>query len=308
MLVLLSAAFAGESTLMIGIDHPGRADDIAVHGGTQRACYPRARFCVFDYPDGQPLPIAALEATAGVRYVEVDRLIPQADLQSMPVDAAGTADCSDLWELEAINAGAAWGVASGTFAPVVAIADGGFLTSHEEIADRISGQYDYGNGDSVAEVEWSVGVPAHGTFIAGIVAADGENGVGRVGIVPDGRLNLLKIADRNGAFYYSYAASALADIAEGDLGVRVVNYSIASSSTTTSFTDAVAALADADILMVAAAGNCGSADCWDADNDSHPLYPASFTFEHVITVAGSTPGAGFNTYSHYGQPGGGERE
>lgn len=298
MLLLSAIALAGPSTLMVGFDHPGRADDIAAHGGTIRGCYPRARLCVIDYPDAA-LPVAAIEALPGIRYVEVDSLIPHAQ-QSLPSDAAGTSDCADLWELDEIDAAGAWGIAQGSAAPVVAVADSGFLTSHEELSGRISGQYDYGNGDTNPEVEWSSGVPAHGTFIAGIIAADSDNGVGRAGIVPEGRVNLLKIADNSGALYFSYATSALADIAEGDLGIRVVNYSIASSSSSSAFYDAVAALEDAEILMVAAAGNCGSAHCSDADNDADPLYPASYSLDHVVSVAGSTAGGGFNSYSHYG--------
>ncbi|MFT5680034.1 MAG: subtilisin family serine protease [Myxococcota bacterium] len=299
MLLLSSIALAGPSTLMVGFDHPGRIDDIAAHGGHIRGCYPRARLCVIDYAPQTPLPIEAIQGISGVRYVEVDALIPHAQ-QSVPADAAGTSDCPDLWELAEIDAEGAWAVASGASAPVVAVADSGFLTSHEELSGRISGQYDYGNGDTNPEVEWSSGVPGHGTFIAGIIASDGSNGVGRVGIVPEGRVNLLKIADNNGALYFSYAVSALADIAEGDLGIRVVNYSIASSSGNSSFYDAVGALADADILMVVAAGNCSSANCSDADNDADPLYPSSYTYEHVVSVAGSTAGGGYNTYSHYG--------
>jgi hypothetical protein len=299
MLLLIPAALAGPGTLMVGFDHPRRIDDIAAHGGIIRGCYPRARLCVIDYPPQTPPPVMALQGVEGVRYVEVDTLIPQGQ-QSIPADAAGTDDCPDLWELDEINAADAWAVAQGDDAPVVAIADSGFLTSHEELVGRISGQFDYGNSDPYPEVEWSSGVPGHGTFIAGIIAADSDNGVGRAGIVPNGRLNLLKIADDSGALYFSYAVSALADIAEGDLGIRVVNYSIASSSDSSAFRDAVSALADADILMVAAAGNCGSANCSDANNDDDPLYPASYTFDHVVSVAGSTSGGGFNTYSHYG--------
>lgn len=152
----------------------------------------------------------------------------------------------------------------------------------------------------MAEVEWDAGVPAHGTFIAAIVAGTGDNGVGRAGLAPKAGLNLLKISDSSGALYYSYAASALADVADGDLGIRAVNYSIASSSYTSSFADAVDSLATVDVVLVAAAGNCSSAHCSDADNDEHPLYPASFSDDHVISVAGSTRDGGMNSYSHYG--------
>lgn len=84
------------------------------------------------------------------------------------------------------------------------------------------------------------------------------------------------------------------------MGIRVVNYSIASTSYTSSFGDAVASLATVDVILVAAAGNCSSSHCSDAENDVYPLYPSSLTYDHVISVAGSTQDGGYNSYSHYG--------
>ncbi|MCP4806262.1 MAG: S8 family serine peptidase [Proteobacteria bacterium] len=292
MWTLLTLAHAGPNTAMVGFDaDPERLLEVPT---ISTRCFRRARFCVMEF-DRAP-PIDTLAAIEGVRYAERDVLL---DGVSAYEDADGTTDCPEVWDLDAISAPAVWeaGVVDG---PVIAVADGGFLTSHEELVDRISGQYDYGDGDPVANLEWDVGVPAHGTFIASIIAANPDNGRGRAGVMPEGRVNLLKIADSSGSFYYSYAASALADVADGDLGIRAVNYSIASSSATDSFRDAVLALDEVGVLLVAAAGNCGSDSCWDADNDAHPLYPANYGYDHVITVAGSVEGGGFNTWSHYG--------
>lgn len=303
-----SVALAGPSTLIVGVtDVQDAAGLLAPHASGEVDCYDAARVCWFDSADPERAN-KALSASPRVRYVERDApmdlvptVAPSRERRSaLPSDASGTADCSDQWELDAIGMSTVWASVTGEDAPVVAIADGGFLQSHEEITGKVSGQWDYGNGDSYAELEQDVGVPAHGTFIGAMIGAYGDNGVGRAGIAPDVQLNLLKIADSYGSFYWSYAISALADIGEGDLGIRVVNYSIASSSDNSGFRDAVEALADADILMAAAAANCTSAHCWDADNDSYPLYPANYSFDHVITVAGSTVDDELNPYSHYG--------
>lgn len=182
----------------------------------------------------------------------------------------------------------------------MAIQDSGFLIQHEDLGSaKVSGQFDYGNMDTVPEVSWSSGVPAHGTFIAGLIAAP-DNGLGRAGLAPETRLNLQKIADSSGALYFSYAVAAMDDLADGDLGVRVLNYSIAGPSYSAAFQDAVATLGRADILLVAAAGNCGSANCWDANNDAHPLYPANFSGGHILSVSGSTEDDAHNSWSHYG--------
>ena len=307
---LTGAALAGPETVMVGVEDAqasGRVmDDLEAHlraeRGDVRVCYRRARICLVDFPaPPAETSLAALAALPGVRYAERDRL-----MEALPMggyaDPAGTTDCPDLWDLSTIGVGAAWTSAGGQGedAPVVAIQDGGFLTSHEDLQGRVSGQFDYGDWDTEPEVETSVEVPAHGTFIAGVIAADDTNDVGRAGVIPQGLLNLQKIADSDGALYFSYAVSAMADLAEGDLGVRVLSYSIGGSSYTDSFRDAVDALGDADILVVAAAGNCGSAHCADADNDSFPVYPASFSGDHILSVAGSLQDDSLNAYSHHG--------
>jgi len=296
-------ALAGPNTAMLGFESARSLDAVSAgiraEGGEVRACYRRARICLADFPSAPPL--GALAALPGVRYVEQDHLMEVTPAGGY-TDPTGTADCPDLWDLAAIGVGAAWTAAGGQgeHAPVVAIQDSGFLLSHEDLQGRVSGQFDYGDWDTEPEVEPSAGVPAHGTFIAGVVAADDTNDVGRAGVIPQGQLNLQKIADSDGALFFSYAVSAMADLAEGDLGVGVLSYSIGGGTYTDSFRDAVDALGDAGILLVAAAGNCGSAHCSDADNDSDPVYPASFSGEHILSVGGSLQDGSLNAYSHYG--------
>lgn len=292
---LSTAALAGPNTLLVGVSSDaGRA---AVRQVGPARCW--APLCIVEAAT-PARTAAALRAHPGVRYVEHDARMP---VVATPPPAAveGTEACPDLWELDQIGVEDAWALAGrGADAPVVAIQDTGFLLSHQDLGD-VSGQFDYGDVDTVPEVAWSSGIPSHGTFIAGMVASPDDNAVGRVGVLPEGRLNLQKIADSSGALYFSYAVAAMLDLADGDLGVRVLNYSIASSSTTASFNDAIAALGDAGILLVAAAANCGSGpDCWDGDNDAYPLYPANSPGEHVLSVAGSTRDDDLNPYSHYG--------
>lgn len=302
LLMLLPAQAA---RVIVGVEDPARPAGLMAAlvpaDGTLDRCFGRARLCFVDLPRPTDAVLDRLRHTQGVRHVQRDGPMPLVgSAPPPPDDAAGTEDCPDQWELVSVDAAAAWQIADGRDAPVVAIQDGGFLKSHVELQGRTSGEWDYGDGDSSADISWNVGVPGHGTFIAGLVAAVPDNGQGRAGLAPHAQLNMQKIADSSGAFYWSYAIAAMADLADGDLGVRVLNYSIASSSSTEAFHDAVGALEDAGILLVAAAANCGSADCWDADNDQYPLYPASYTDPHVVAVAGSTQGDGFNSYSHFG--------
>ncbi len=304
--LLPAVALAGPSTLIVGYEDDDARDGLdapaAALGGRIERCFDGARVCLIEATRPERAA-SALARLPGVRYVEHDRpILPAPPLPSTAGrdDSEGTGDCPDLWELDAVGAADAWAIADGTWAPVVAIQDTGFLLTHEELTDRVSGTWDYGSGDPNPEVEWDSGVPAHGSFIAGMLSADPGNGVGRAGLAPYGQLNLQKIADNDGELWFSYAIAAMDDLADGDLGVRVLSYSIAGPSWTQGFSDAVAALEPVGILLVTAAANCGSPSCADADNDANPVYPGSFSYEHIVTVASSTRDDELNPYSHYG--------
>ena len=285
-----SALAASPRTLLVGAEVGPAMDGLRAEGAR---CYPAAGLCVLE----TRAAAADIAARPGVRYVEADRpLLERAPspTQQLPGPPGG---CSP-WELSELNMSSVWSGGIDGSGEAVAVMDSGFRLSHEGLAGRISGQYDYGDDDGVPEVSWYSGIPGHGTFIAGIIA--GREDGGRPGLAPGATLELLRIADSSGALYYSYAVEALAAMAEGDWAARVVNYSLAGSGPTAAFTDAVEALEGAGVLLVAAAGNCGYPSCADANNDSDPLYPASYSGEHILSVASAGPGGERNPYSHYG--------
>ena len=311
-------AAAGPGTLMVGTEDRAAVRrleaEVAAFGGVVRRCAFDDRLCLVDFPG--PRSPDELLALAGVRWVERDARTSGPVLQvasdrtgrdSGPLapydfpDAAGTGGCPDLWELALVGAPAAWELVAGERAPVVAIQDSGFLATHVDLAGRVAGQHDYGDRDPVAEVVHAVAVPGHGTFIAGLIVANGANGVGRVGLAPLGLLFLQKIADGSGALWISYAVDAMADLVEHHPEVRVLSYSLTASHST-AMEEAVAALGEAGVLVVAAAGNCPfGPSCSDADNDRFPLYPASFGGEHVVAVASTDRADEWNPWSRYGR-------
>ncbi len=300
MLVILST-LAAASPAILGVERPVDeavvAEAVARSGGALRRCFVAAGVCTADFP-GDP-PIDALRALPFVRYAHRDALIGP-----MPTSAAvATPECPDPWDMVAVRAVDAWAVADGGSGPLVAVQDSGFRVSHEDLVGAVNSQWDYGNGDSVAEVEPSSGVPGHGTFIAGVIAAR-DNEVGRSGVAPGCQLYLQKIADDRGALYFSYAIDALGNLAtSGADRVRVLNYSIASTSYDAGLADAIEALGALDnggVVVVAAAANCLSPYCGDADNDAYPVYPANLDFPHVLSVANHDRDGSLNPYSHYG--------
>ncbi|MBK9648734.1 MAG: S8 family serine peptidase [Deltaproteobacteria bacterium] len=299
-----TAALAGRA--LLGVEdptNPALAPAAKAMGVELLRCHDAPRICVVEVPEAWA-DLSPLSTLPGVRFVEEDVRLEAPILAPIPRtlygDAGGTTDCAELWDLSALRATTVWDQVTGLSAAPIAIADSGFLASHEDLDGQIFAQYDYGDGDSLAEVSWTAGVPGHGTFIAGLISAVPDNDAGRAGLAPDAQLVLHKIADSSGALYISYAVDSMAALAEGSLGVRVLSYSLASSPRSESLGEAVAALGEAGILLVAAAGNCGSPGCSDANNDAFPLYPAGEAGDHILSVAGSTPSDTLNPYSHYG--------
>ncbi|MEY3212103.1 MAG: hypothetical protein RIT28_2584 [Pseudomonadota bacterium] len=299
-----TAAWAGRA--LLGVEDPANpalAPAARALGAELLRCHSAPKVCVVEVPDDWA-DLSPLSTLPGVRFVEEDARLEAPVLAPIPRalygDAGGTTDCAELWDLTALRATTVWDSVTGLSAAPIAIADSGFLATHEDLSGQILAQYDYGDGDSLAEVSWTAGVPGHGTFIAGLIAAVPDNDAGRAGLAPDAQLVLHKIADSSGALYISYAVDSMAALAEGSLGVRVLSYSLASSPRSEALGEAVAALGDAGILLVAAAGNCGSPSCSDANNDTFPLYPAGEEGEHILSVAGSTTSDTLNPYSHYG--------
>jgi subtilisin family serine protease len=311
-----TSAWAHERTLLAGVDgdEARAALESAVDelGGSVRTCSGAARLCILDFASAPPL--ADVRAIPGVRWVE-----PDVDLGATPVspeegpsggplapgrfdDLGGTAQCPALADLSLVRADEVWsdGI-DGTNGPVVAVIDTGFYAEHLDLAGRIAGQYDYGDLDDVAEVQPMVRVPAHGTFMAGIIAANPSNGVGRAGVAPYGRLFLQRVVDSRNNQDLSFTVHALTDLADNHPEVRVVAYSMIPSIISQAYEQAVAALGDRGVLFVVAAGNCGAAYCAEADNDAAPLYPQCYPYEHILAVASSDVFDQLNPWSHWGR-------
>jgi serine protease AprX len=112
----------------------------------------------------------------------------------------------------------------------------------------------------------------HGTHVAGIIAGDGSNrrisdsSRGRyIGVAPDARLISVKISDDEGratTLDAIYGIQFAVDHAD-ELGIRIINLSLASSVAESPRTDPLAAAAEAawfkGLVVVAAAGNDGEA-------------------------------------------------
>ena len=181
------------------------------------------------------------------------------------------------WYLEAINAPQAWfflqtleslfAVPGGN----VIVMDTNFDLTHEDMGGVFgSGGFDFLRRSTALLAPKNDKSDGHGTHVAGLAGAVGGNGVGIAGAgfnLHDRRTTQiipLVVLDSDGDGNVGTVVEALfysADLAlqrrNGSTPVRVVNMSLGSSSQSGAnfFAEAVTAVANADVVMVAAAGN-----------------------------------------------------
>jgi subtilisin family serine protease len=139
----------------------------------------------------------------------------------------------------------------------------------------------------------------HGTHVAGIIGAVGDNNTGVSGINWHVQLMPLKFLDARGNGTLFNAAKAI-DYAVRK-GARVINasYEYSGAADSTELT-AIAAAGTAGVLFVAAAGNGGSDLIGDNIDTTNKVYPAAHALDNIIAVAATDPNDGRASFSNYG--------
>ncbi len=215
-----------------------------------------------------------------VSYIEQDKSVVSIDpisfgsissLSFLQSSATNT-EYQNSWGVEHIGAKAVHDKNITGYGVKIAILDTGINYKHEDLDANYRGGYNFiinGNGtDDPFDDSWN----AHGTHIAGIIAAE-ANGIGGVGVAPDASIYAVKVLDGGGF-------GSVSDIIAGiewsvDNEMDIANISIAGIDSDI-LQIACDAAEKAGLLIVAAAGNTyGEA----------AAYPASF--ESVIAVAGT---------------------
>ncbi len=152
----------------------------------------------------------------------------------------------------------------------VAVIDSGITGWHNDLASSTPTMYPYGDQRVAAFVDFVNGATApyddegHGTHVAGIIAGNGHDSLGRhAGIAPDAALVALKVLDAQGRGTISNAIAALDWVLayHQQYNIRVVNLSVGAAVRESYWTDpltlAAKRVADAGVVVVTAAGNIG---------------------------------------------------
>jgi subtilisin family serine protease len=137
----------------------------------------------------------------------------------------------------------------------------------------------------------------HGTHVAGIIGAEGDNGIGITGINWEVQILPLKFMGANGSGTTKDAIEAINYAIERKrrgVNIRVINASWGSGVYSRALEDVIRSAAAEGILFVAAAGNSSS------DNDRIPHYPSNYRLPNVISVAATDESDNLAGFSSYG--------
>jgi subtilisin family serine protease len=270
---------------------------------------------VVDLPPGTDTlaSVEAYQRSGLVEVAEPDILFKPALLPNDPALASG-----EQWPLQNtgqngglpgadISASDAWERFNSASNIIVAIIDSGARYTHQDLAanmwvnpgeipdnnldDDENGFIDDIHGiNSVTDSGRPVDEIGHGTHVAGIIGAVGNNGLGTCGVA--WRVKLMPLR-----FLSPGQLGSLADLLQcidyaRAKGARVLNCSFTTPIFSATMSNAFFEVRQAGIIVSAAAGNDGT------DNDITPIYPASLKLDNIVSVTATTRGDVFSGYNY----------
>jgi len=229
--------------------------------------------------------IAVLKANQAVEYAEPNyerHIFVTPDDPYYSSSGSWGQGYSDMWGLQAMQAGSAWAISTGSSSIVVAVVDTGVDATHPDLAGQLVAGYDFVDNDNDPQDD-----NGHGTHVAGTIAAATNNGIGIAGICWQCKIMPLRGLDADGSGFDFDLANAVRYAA--DHGARVLNASWGGPGYSQTLDDAFAYAYGRGVVLVVAAGNDGSND---------PGSPASFPV--AIAVAATDHNDQVAYFSNYG--------
>jgi len=188
--------------------------------------------------------------------------------------------------LKTIRLPEAWDRTKGSTEQVIAVLDTGVNGQHPDLKGRTVRGYNAITGARIA-ANGNSDDNGHGSMVAGIAAANTNNGVGIAGVAWTGTVMPVKVLGADGSGYDSHVAAGITWAA--DHGAKVINLSLGGPGESPVLHAAVKYATDQGAVVVVAAGNDG--------NDT-PQYPAAFP--EVLAVGATDTAGNLTDFSSWG--------
>lgn len=215
-----------------------------------------------------------------------------------------------------IKAPEAWALEKGSKKVAIVVVDTGIDYTHPDLKNNMwvnpheipgNGIDDDGNGyiDDIHGVNVITGSGdpmddnGHGTFMAGIIGAEGNNGIGIAGVMHNVSLIACKFMDESGIGSTENAIKCLdyvADLAQRDSGVHIIatNNAWGGNLNDETLKAAIKKHQDLGILFVTSAGASG------LNIDTHKIYPASFELDNIVVTTPMNSWGTLTFFANYG--------
>ncbi len=190
----------------------------------------------------------------------------------------------------------AWDHITDCSGAVVAVLDTGVNYNHEDLAGNM-----WDGGPGFPKHGWNyvdnnadpMDLEGHGSHVAGIIGAAGNNGRGTAGVCWKATLMAVRVLDAQGAGDTSGIIQGI-DFAVSN-HAKVINMSLGGGGAfDQAFSDSISNAQDNDVVVVAAAGNS------TFSNDDYPFYPCNFTQPNMVCVAALDQNYALASFSNWG--------
>ena len=258
--------------------------------------------------------VPQLENSPDVAYVDRDRVVHALESEDFDQELHPYLIPNDPQyplqaEMRRIDPENAWNISIGSSKVLVATSDTGMSMSHVELKNQLwtnpgeipdNSQDDDHNGYIDDVHGWNFvsnnnnpgDDEGHGTHVAGIIGAEGNNGIGITGVNWRVKIMPVKFLDASGSGTLEGGVQSILYAVSN--GAKLINASWGSSGSSPTLHDAIEYAYSHGTLLIAASANDS------ADTDVSPNYPSADPSLGVLAVASSSGAGQLSSFSNFG--------
>ena len=265
-------------------------------GGWVDATLPQigvTRVAVGQGPDDGPGLAAYLATIPHVAFAEIDPIVHLSFAPNDPLYGNDPYVGLGQWGIRKASVDQAWDKVRGSASVTVATLDTGADVTHPDLQGvLVPGTYLVSQPSAACSPLMKNDDSSHGTHVAGIIGAAGNNAAGIAGVAFGVKVMPVKVLDCTGTGDMSDVASGL--LWAVDHGAKIVNISLGSPFSSATLHNAITYAVNHNVLIVGAAGNCGTLidPCTTLNQ---PDYPAAYP--EVLAVGATDMDDGVSFFS-----------